>query len=55
MYNVGSLRVGIATAVRAGDNTLAAQLIKEGPTTGGGVVYPGLVKRRAAESQLFLS
>jgi GH24 family phage-related lysozyme (muramidase) len=55
VYNVGSLRVGIATAVRSGDTTLAAQLIKAGPTTGGGVVYPGLVKRRSEEAQLFLS
>jgi GH24 family phage-related lysozyme (muramidase) len=55
VYNVGSLRKGIASAIRTNDLTLAAQRIEEGPITGGGKVYPGLVKRRKEEAALFLS
>lgn len=54
-YNCGSLRTKIASAIKEGKYDLAGQYIKEGPTTGGGVVYPGLVRRRAEESALFLS
>jgi len=54
-YNCGSLRTKIAKAIKEGNYDLAGQYIKEGPTTGGGVVYPGLIRRRTEESQLFLS
>ena len=55
VYNCGSLRVGIANAVKSGNLSSAAAQIKEGPITGGGKVYPGLVKRRAEEAALFLT
>jgi GH24 family phage-related lysozyme (muramidase) len=53
VYNVGSLRVGIANALKAGNLSSATAQIKEGPITGDGVVYPGLVRRRAEEATLF--
>ena len=53
VYNVGSLRVGIANAIKNKNFASAAAQIKEGPVTGGGVLYPGLVRRRAEESTLF--
>jgi len=60
-YNVGSLRKGIAQAIKAKDYTLAAAKIKEGPVTakdtktGISETLQGLVKRRAEEAALFLS
>ena len=53
VYNVGSLRVGIANAIKAGNLSSAAAQIKEGPVTGGGVYYEGLARRRAEEATLF--
>ena len=55
VYNVGSLRQGIASAIKEKNYALAAARIKEGPITGDGVVYPGLVRRRAEEATLFSS
>jgi GH24 family phage-related lysozyme (muramidase) len=57
VYNVGSLRQGIAQAVRSGNYTLAAEGILNGPVTGAktGKIYPGLVRRRKEEASLFLS
>lgn len=53
VYNVGSLRVGIANALKAGNLSSAAEQIKAGPVTGDGVVLTGLVRRRAEEATLF--
>lgn len=53
VYNVGSLRVGIASAIKNGELASAAGQIQAGPTSGGGVVYPGLIRRRAQEAELF--
>ena len=53
VYNVGSLRPGIASAIKSGNLSAAAAGIAEGPVTGGGKVYPGLVKRRKEEATLF--
>jgi len=57
VYNVGSLRQGIAQAVKSGNYTLAAEGILNGPVSGAktGQVYPGLIKRRKEEASLFLS
>jgi GH24 family phage-related lysozyme (muramidase) len=57
VYNVGSLskKPEIATAIKNGNYAQAAQLIKSGPITGGGTVYPGLIRRRAEEATLFSS
>jgi GH24 family phage-related lysozyme (muramidase) len=55
VYNVGSLRVGIRNAIVAGDYKLAADKIKEGPTTSLGKVLQPLVVRRQEEAALFLS
>ena len=52
-YNVGSLRVGIANAIKSSNLNSAAQQIEAGPITGGGVVYPGLIRRRKEEATLF--
>lgn len=59
VYNVGSLRTGIADAVRKKDYRLATDLIREGPVTatdkktGKRETLPGLVKRRKEEADLF--
>jgi GH24 family phage-related lysozyme (muramidase) len=54
-YNVGSLRLKIAQAIKNNDYVRAAEFIKEGPITDReGTVYPGLIRRRAEESELFL-
>jgi len=55
VYNVGSLYKVIVAAIKEGNLKLAAQRISEGPITGGGKVYPGLVTRRKEEAALFLS
>jgi murein DD-endopeptidase MepM/ murein hydrolase activator NlpD/GH24 family phage-related lysozyme (muramidase) len=55
VYNVGSLRVGIADAIKRGDFSSAAKQIAAGPITGGGVVYKGLIRRRKEESELFMT
>lgn len=55
VYNVGSLRVGIANALKSGDFSSAAKQIAAGPITGGGVVYKGLIRRRKEESELFMA
>lgn len=55
VYNVGSLRVGIAKAINAGNLSSAAEQIKAGPVTGGGVYYEGLARRRAEEATLFFT
>ena len=55
VYNVGSLRKGIAKAIRDGELTSAAALIQAGPIRGGDVVYPGLIRRRNEEALLFRS
>jgi GH24 family phage-related lysozyme (muramidase) len=55
VYNVGSLYKVIVAAIKEGNLTLASQRISEGPITGGGKVYPGLVKRRKEEALLFSS
>lgn len=53
-YNCGSLRQGIADAIKANNLSLAAARIKEGPITDAkGVVYDGLIRRRAEESTMF--
>ncbi len=53
-YNAGSLRIKIANAIKEGNLSLATTYIKEGPITDkDGVVYDGLIKRRAEESVLF--
>jgi GH24 family phage-related lysozyme (muramidase) len=54
-YNNGSFTYakGIPAAIKAGDYIAAANAILNGPITGGGVVYPGLIKRRAEEAGMF--
>jgi GH24 family phage-related lysozyme (muramidase) len=52
-YNAGSLRVGIATAIKKGDLASATAQIKEGPIHSKGVVVSGLVRRRQEEATLF--
>jgi GH24 family phage-related lysozyme (muramidase) len=56
VYNVGSLRTGIAAAIRNKDYASAADGLLNGPVKGSqsGKIYPGLVKRRNAEAKLFL-
>ena len=57
VYNCGSLPgyTGIAAAVRNKDYAAATNGILNGPTKGAksGIVYPGLVRRRAEEATLF--
>ena len=57
VYNCGSLPgyTGIAAAVRNKDYAAATKGILNGPTKGAksGIVYPGLVRRRAEEATLF--
>ena len=55
VYNVGSLRPGIAEAIRNGNLASAAQQIQAGPVTAGGQTLAGLVRRRAEEATLFSS
>jgi GH24 family phage-related lysozyme (muramidase) len=55
VYNVGSLRPGIAEAIRNGNLASAAQQIQAGPVTADGQVLAGLVRRRAEEATLFSS
>jgi len=56
VYNAGSLRLGIADAIKAKNFALAAAKIKEGPITDKyGTVYKGLIRRRAEESTMFSS
>ena len=52
VYNVGSLRVGIATALKAGNLAAAAAGIREGPVTPE-IYRKGLTKRRNEEATLF--
>ena len=54
VYNVGSLRVGIATALKAGDFAAAATGIREGPVTPE-KYRKGLTIRRNKEATLFES
>ena len=55
VYNCGSLRTGIAAAVRNKDYAGAANGLLNGPTRGAktGQLYPGLVRRRKEEATLF--
>jgi GH24 family phage-related lysozyme (muramidase) len=53
VYNVGSLRVGIATAIKNLNLSSAAAQIQAGPITGDGIVISGLVRRRKEEAALF--
>jgi GH24 family phage-related lysozyme (muramidase) len=55
VYNVGSLRTGIAESVRSKDYSGAATGLLNGPTRGSktGELYPGLVRRRKEEATLF--
>jgi GH24 family phage-related lysozyme (muramidase) len=55
VYNCGSLRPGIAAAIRSKDYAGAANGLLNGPTTGAasGTVYPGLVRRRKEEATMF--
>jgi GH24 family phage-related lysozyme (muramidase) len=57
VYNCGSLRRGIANAIRNRNYTEASTGLLNGPVKGSqsGKIYPGLVKRRNAEAKLFLS
>lgn len=57
VYNCGSLRKGIANAIRNRNYTEASTGLLNGPVKGSqsGKIYPGLVKRRSAEAKLFLS
>ena len=57
VYNCGSLRRGIANAIRNRNYTDASTGLLNGPVKGSqsGKIYPGLVKRRNAEAKLFLS
>jgi GH24 family phage-related lysozyme (muramidase) len=57
VYNCGSLRRGIAQAIRNRNYAEAAAGLLNGPVKGSqsGKIYPGLVKRRKEESALFLS
>ena len=57
VYNCGSLRKGIAQAIRNRNYAEAAAGLLNGPVKGSqsGKIYPGLVKRRKEESTLFLS
>lgn len=57
VYNCGSLRRGIANAIRNRNYTEASTGLLNGPVKGSqsGKIYPGLVKRRSAEAKLFLS
>ena len=55
-YNAGAGALknwGITKNLQDGRDDLAAQNIKRGPTTAGGVVLAGLVSRREQESILF--
>jgi GH24 family phage-related lysozyme (muramidase) len=54
-YNNGSFKfaTGIPKAIKAKDYIAAANAILNGPITGGNVVYPGLIKRRAEEAGMF--
>jgi GH24 family phage-related lysozyme (muramidase) len=54
VYNVGSLRVGIATALKANDLAAATAGIREGPVTPE-KYRKGLTKRRNEEATLFSS
>ena len=57
VYNCGSLRKGIAQAIRNRNYAEAANGLLNGPVKGSqsGKIYPGLVRRRKEESTLFLS
>jgi GH24 family phage-related lysozyme (muramidase) len=57
VYNCGSLRKGIAQAIRNRNYAEAATGLLNGPVKGSqsGKIYPGLVRRRKEESTLFLS
>jgi GH24 family phage-related lysozyme (muramidase) len=55
VYNVGSLRDGIVSAIKAKNYQTAAAEIQKGPTTAGGKTLAGLVTRRATESKIFLT
>jgi GH24 family phage-related lysozyme (muramidase) len=57
VYNCGSLRKGIAQAIRNRNYPEAATGLLNGPVKGSqsGKIYPGLVRRRKEESTLFLS
>ena len=57
VYNCGSLRKGIANAIRNRNYSEASTGLLNGPVKGSqsGKIYPGLVKRRSAEAKLFLS
>jgi len=57
VYNCGSLRRGIANAIRNRNYTEVSTGLLNGPVKGSqsGKIYPGLVKRRNAEAKLFLS
>ena len=56
-YNTGStvslVKKGLKDAIVAGDMSKAADIIRNGIATAGGVVLPGLQRRRSLEASLF--